>query len=52
MIKTMTKTSGVAYLLSLVAIPFGAAGAVAAMITGTILAVFLTVEINKCMGDK
>ena len=52
MIKTITKTSGVAYLLSLIAIPFGAAGAVAAMITGTILAVFLTVEINKCMGDK
>ena len=52
MIKTITKTSFVAYLLSLIAIPFGAAGAVAAMIKGIILAVFLTVEINKCMGDK
>ena len=52
MIKTMTKTSGVAYLLSLVAVPFGAAGAVAAMITGTILTVFLTVEINKRIGDR
>ena len=52
MIKTMTKTSGVAYLLSLVAVPFGAAGVVAAMITGTLLTVFLTVEINKRIGDR
>ena len=52
MIKTMTKTSGVAYLLSLVAVPFGAAGVAAAMITGTILTVFLTVEINKRIGDR
>ena len=52
MIKTMTKTSGVAYLLSLVAVPFGAAGVIAAMITGTILTVLLTVEINKCIGGK
>ena len=52
MIKTMTKTSGVAYLLSLVAVPFGAAGVIAAMITGTILTVFLTIEINKRIGDN
>lgn len=49
MIKTMTRTSGVAYLLSLIAVPFGAAGVIAAMITGTILTVALTIEINKVL---
>ena len=52
MIKTMTETSGVAYLLSLATVPFGTAGVMAAMITGTILTVFLTVEINKRIGDR
>lgn len=49
MIKTMTRTSGVAYLLSLIAVPFGAAGVIAAMVTGTILTVALTIEINKVL---
>ena len=49
MIKTMTRTSGVAYLLSLIAVPFGAAGVIAAMITGTILTVALTIEINSVL---
>lgn len=49
MIKTMTRTSGVAYLLSLIAVPFGAAGVIAAMVTGTILTVALTIEINSVL---
>ena len=49
MIKTMTRTSGVAYLLSLIAVPFGAAGVIAAMVTGAILTVALTIEINKVL---
>lgn len=49
MTKTMTRTSGVAYLLSLIAVPFGAAGVIAAMVTGVILTVVLTIEINSVL---